>query len=176
VIDLRIDLLACGFFEVRALEVLGFESWFTVGSRQSLGGNDRSGRRADMIHGARDGLDEKRGAEHIGVVDLAHGRIVGKVHRQAAHHRIPLAGAHPGQAVDVRQQTVAQMRRIEERVVDLGRERFEDVGLAFDARSVNAIDRIESAELMPAGVELLVLGIVFAANILTKKPPVSCVQ
>ena len=122
-----------------------------------------------MVHGARDGLDEKRGAEHIGVVDLARSRIVGKVHRQAPHHRIALAGAHPGHAVDVGQQPVAQMRRIKERVVDLGRERFEDVGLAFDARSVNAIDRVQRAELMPARVEFLVLGIVFAANIIDKE-------
>jgi hypothetical protein len=104
-----------------------------------------------------DRIHEKRGAKGVFVANVADLLVFAPVHHQRSHHGVVLAGDAPCQGVDVGQQPGAQL------VVSNQRRRLRSVGenLIGVVRPVpmGAKDGAERTELIPARVELLVVGV-----------------
>ena len=107
-----------------------------------------------MHHILRHGTNHDRRTEQELVVDGEGLRILGKIHGQAAHDRLPFACDLPGLRVDVRHQAVAPLVGLHDGIGEFSE--FPDLTRPFGA--VRAEDRTESTQLEHARVQFLVGG------------------
>ena len=150
------DLVAEAF----VVEVFDLHAGLAGGRGERGGVDDRGPRTRGLAQRTRDRLDEHGRAEHkLGFIRGGAGGVW-EVHDDRAGYGVVVLRSHPGEAVDVGHHTVAELRAGEVGIVRFGGAVLEAPRLLAETRAVPAVDRVEDRELVPAGEQFQVFGVV----------------